>query len=295
MKWKNLSPNIMLTNPTVQRSVDNTQKIEIARARYPSLWQNIIKEWQTSTGGDAVWLTYSANYLFHTAGILWALDPFSLYTRLGEMPQLNFAEDLKSLQLVVLSHSHNDHFDRNLIAAIRNLPVLWVVPSFMLEKVMNATELPQESFLVPEIGIPIQIGALTLIPFKGQHFRGENGVPEMGYIAEFSGKRWLFPGDTRAYDINRVPHPEKLDGVFAHLWLGKAAALQEKPPLLDEFCKFFMSFRPKQIIVSHLEELGRDADDFWTLQHYLKALEKFQEISPEIKVSSMLMGQRLDL
>ena len=61
-----------------------------------------------------------------------------------------------------------------------------------------------------------------LTPFDGLHIHGEHGVPAMGYLAEFSKKRWLFPGDTREFDFSKLPDFGELDDVIGHLWLGKA-------------------------------------------------------------------------
>ena len=234
----------------------------------------IINEWKQNSGADCAWLTYSANYLFRTAGVRWALDPFSLFTRVGGGPQPDFAADLAGLQLVVLTHAHNDHLDLNLVTAIRELPLTWVIPEFMLPGVMQAADLPRERILIPEPGKPIQVGGLTLTPFTALHFRGTRGVPEMGYLAEFSGKRWLFPGDTRSYTADRLPDFGKLDGAFAHLWLGKAAALLETPPLLPDFCGFFSQLNPARLVITHLDELGRDEPELWEEHHFRMARKR---------------------
>ena len=147
--------------------------------------------------------------------------------------------DLDRLQLIVLSHAHNDHLDQNLISALQGLPLRWVIPEFMLDTVMKAASIPSERIIVPKPGSRICIEGLTLTPFEGLHIREQNGIPEMGYLAEFGGYRWLFPGDTRLFDNSRLPDFGRLDGVFAHLWLGKAGAQIDPPPMLDEFCDVF--------------------------------------------------------
>lgn len=270
MKWKILSKSTMPTDRLMQCSENISSKIDHAREDYPSLWRGMIEKWQNSEEHDSAWLTYAASYLLNTAGVKWAVDPFSLITRLGQGNQPDFKKDLEKLQLVILSHTHQDHLDLNLISALRCLPITWVIPEFMLALVMKAAHLPEKQVLVPQVRNPIHYGGLTITPFEGLHFRGTHGVPEMGYVADFSGKRWLFPGDTRTYDAARLPHFEAVDGIFAHLWLGRGKALEVEPPLMEEFCQFFASLQPKQIVVTHLEELGRDADDFWDMRHYQK-------------------------
>lgn len=276
-----------------QSEIEQTKKR--ARAEYPRLWREIIQEWKTSEHEDSAWLTYAANYLFNTAGVKWAMDPFSLFTRIGGGVQPDFSHDLDSLQLVVLTHAHNDHLDLNLVTAIQHLPVTWVIPEFVLEIIKPAINIPEERILIPSIGQPIRFGNLTLHPFEGLHLNNGRGVPEMGYLAEFNNKRWLFPGDTRRYEIELIPHFDRLTGVFAHLWLGKAQALQETPPLQKEFCNFYAALNPGQIIITHLQEMGRAAEEYWNMDHYQQVRQIWSETSPEISVKSALMGQKIIL
>jgi hypothetical protein len=277
-----------------QKQAEIQQKILTTVAAYPSLWKNVISDWQTEQS-DALWLTFAANYLLHTGKTCWAIDPYSLYTRLKLNAQLDFAKDLQGLQLVVLTHAHADHLDLNLITAIRDLPIIWVIPAFMLERVQQTAHLPEKNIIIPQPGSPIKFSDLTLIPFEALHIHGNNGVPELGYLAEFSGKRWLFPGDTRVYDPARLPSFGSLDGAFAHLWLGKACALEDAPPKLEAFCNFFCALQPTRIIITHLEELGRKADDFWTESHYQQVKQQFAAINPEISVNSLRIGQKAAL
>jgi hypothetical protein len=51
----------------------------------------------------------------------------------------------------------------------------------------------------------------------------------MGYLLEFNGKRWLFPGDTRSYDASLLQSFGPLEGHFAHLWLSRTGAYLEVP------------------------------------------------------------------
>jgi hypothetical protein len=281
----------MQTDLYNQKQVEIQQKIQTTVAAYPSLWHDVTSGWQTEQS-DAVWLTFAANYLLHTGNTHWAIDPYSLYTRLKLDIQPDFPNDLRDLQLVVLTHAHADHLDLNMISALRDLPISWVIPSFMLDRVQQTAHLPEENIIIPHPGTPIYFADLALTPFEALHIRGNNGVPELGYLAEFSDKRWLFPGDTRVYDPGRLPSFGKLNGVFAHLWLGKARALDNPPPLLEEFCNFFYALQPACVIITHLEESGRKADDFWTEEHYHLVRQRFNALDPEIIVTSLMMGQK---
>ena len=167
------------------------------------------------------------------------------------------------LELVVLSHAHSDHFDPILLKAIASLPLTWVIPDFMLDQVNEITRLDQQQVIIPKPGQTLRFANLVLTPFEGLHMHAEGGVPEMGYLAEFSGKRWLFPGDVRSFNLSALPYFGRLDGVFAHLWLGKAQACTDRPSQLENFCQFFASLGANRIVISHMQDFGRDADDFW--------------------------------
>lgn len=287
-------PSTMPTERFRKRQAEIDIKKENARATYPSLWRNLILEWQ-SAKLDAAWLTYAANYLFFTAGLRWALDPFSFLTRIGGEGQPDFATDLKMLELVVLSHAHSDHFDPILLKAIASLPLTWVIPDFMLDQVNEITRLDQQQVIIPKPGQTLRFANLVLTPFEGLHMHAEGGVPEMGYLAEFSGKRWLFPGDVRSFNLSALPRFGRLDGVFAHLWLGKAQACADRPSQLENFCQFFTGLSANRIVISHMFEYGRDADDIWDERHFEMVAECIKEFDAKLKVSPVLMGERIIL
>ena len=94
---------------------------ETARKKYPSLWQSVVSEWSNWDGPDSLWLTYSANYLIHTGGLKWAIDPFHLSARLDGMEPPDYACDLGGLSLIVLTHIHADHVDWQLIQSLSKI------------------------------------------------------------------------------------------------------------------------------------------------------------------------------
>ncbi len=282
-----ISTNLLMTDISFLRKQ--------AAKEYPLLWKKMIEEWMSDSDGDSLWVTYSANYLLNTGHYRWAIDPYSLFTRVGGGEQPNFASDLAELKLVVLTHAHNDHFDLNLIKAIQHLDIQWVIPSFMLDKVKLTTDIKNSKIIVPKPGKVINLERLKLTPFEGLHFRGDSGVEEMGYLVEFGGKRWLFPGDTRSYIFEKLPDFGKLDGVIAHLWLGKAEAMKETPSLLMDFCSFFTKFQTSQIVVAHLQEYDREKEDFWDLHHFQMVKTRIHQITPDVKLSAAILGESIHL
>lgn len=282
------------------RSAIVTQ-IELLKARWTeqvlSTWEQMTDEWAADDPQDRVWLMYSANFLLRTGGVRWAVDPFTLSARLPQAPRVNAAQSLRRLCFVLLTHRHADHLDLALIHQLREAPIRWVVPDFLVATVVSVG-IPLSRLIVPEMLEAIEIDGVTITPFPGLHWEygpsgaGEplRGVPAVGYLAEFQHTRWLFPGDTRCYDSARLPNFGPVDGVFAHLWLGRGAALLDRPPLLDAFCRFFLSFQPGRIVVTHLNEVGRAPEDYWDARHYALAQEQFRLVAPDLPVSAGFPG-----
>jgi hypothetical protein len=266
--------------------------------RYPNLWSQIMKEWHTP-GDDRAWLIYAANYLFRSGDVRWAIDPLRLRQRIPDAPEMDIRRDLAGLSFVLLTHRHADHLDLELAAALADLPILWVVPAYLQEAVL-AAGLPRNRIVIPRPMEPLHLHGVTILPFEGLHWEddpaypdGRRGVPATGYLLEFNGKRWLFPGDTRTYDAGQLPSFERLDGLFAHVWLGRGGAQLAVPPLLEPFCRFCLTFEPKRIILAHLEEYGRDADDIWDMKHAQKVVSCLQGFAPGVKVFPACMGDQI--
>lgn len=282
-------------DPTEQRQAE----IEARRAQvvsdYPDLWAKLIKEWLSDSSENRVWLTYAANYLFRTGGVRWAIDPFTLHARLSYAPKVDTAQDLKGLSFILLTHRHADHLDKETLRTLRHQPIQWVVPEFMLTAV-EEIGIPKANIRVPQVLQEFELDGIKILPFEGLHFNlahdGEmHGVPEMGYRIEVNGHRWLFPGDTRDYNPAAMPDFGNVDTVFAHLWLGRREGVTDSPALLDNFCNFHLAFHPARIIITHLEELGRNARSYWNLSHVHLVSKRFKQLDPKVRVDYLLTGQ----
>jgi hypothetical protein len=160
----------------------------------------------------------------------------------------------------------------------------------------------RNKIIVPKPLERLEILGTGITPFNGLHWEndpgkpeGRRGVPSTGYLVEFNGKRWLFPGDTRTYNSCELPVFGDVDGAFVHLWLGRGGALQKEPPLLESFCRFCMELQSQRIIITHLQELGRDANDIWDAGHFRQVKLYLQASAPYLGVQSALMGESIQL
>jgi hypothetical protein len=293
--WKRSFKPDMITTRFAERQAALERRRHSAAQSYPSLWQRMLADWQRPDETPRAWLLYSANYLFHTAGVRWALDPLSLSQRVPNAPEAD-ASALAALDMIVLTHRHADHLDLDLLRRMRDFPARWIISEFLLDS-LQGLDLPVDRLIIPKPLQPICCGRLKLTPFDGLHWAddpavpdGKTGVPATGYLVEFDGRRWLFPGDTRTYSASLLPDFGPLDGLFVHLWLGRGCALMDEPPLIQSFCQFCLDLRPRRIVISHLEELGREVDDYWDETQARKVMLRLQETAVGMDVAAATMG-----
>ena len=266
-----------------------TAKREALVSDYPEHWSRMIREWRATRETDAVWLTYSANYLFNTHGLRWAVDPVLLKNRVPEAQALDANRDMEDLEFVLLTHAHIDHVDVALWSQLKGSRCHWIVPEHMTDFFARETSLGDSDFTAAVPGRAIAVAGVSIMPFEAPHYErrvgGEvNHVDSTGYLVETSSGSYLLPGDIRTYDPACLQPFTDVSAVFAHVFLGRSAAAACDPPLLNAFVDFYLSCRPKKIVLSHLYELGREAEDCWLTSHAELAAEAFASADNEVDV-----------
>jgi hypothetical protein len=62
---------------------------------------------------------------------------------------MELCRDLHKLSFVLLTHSHKDHLDINLLSALLHLPILWIIPEFILPLIKANVPLHDKQILIP--------------------------------------------------------------------------------------------------------------------------------------------------
>lgn len=239
---------------------------------FAARWHRMISQWQSPSPDDAVWLMYTASYLFATRGLRWAVDPVRLANRVPEAPPIEAARDLRALNFVLLTHRHADHVDSELWSQLAALDCLWIVPEHMTDLFFGISGLRRSRHLVAVSGREIAIPGARVTPFVSPHGeRRPDGVfqhvPATGYRVQIDECSFLFPGGVRTFELAGIEGFEGADVVFAHVFLGRSAALMPVPPLRDAFVDFYLACRSQRVFLTHLYELGREPADCWRLHH----------------------------
>ena len=236
-------------------------------------------------------------YVFNTNGYRWAMDiAFRTVSELAESPS-RVREYLGDIDLMVLTHGHQDHFEESTVRALAGTDITWVAPGFLTDRLI-ALGVRSEKIVTAVVGEAITVGALKLRTLEGRHYRPgtNNGVPAVGYFIESDGMPSMaFPGDVRDYRADGV---EELgaDYCFAHLWLDDDSSDSARYlPKVSEFSEFMLKASRRNILIAHLYESGRREDGMWQSHHAELAREEIRRLSPDTNVSILRYCSKLEL
>jgi hypothetical protein len=237
-------------------------------------------------------LIYAASYLFKTGPVRWALDP-SLPPGLSHVEIARLTYDLSELDCVFITHGHTDHFSTQLMSALSRYDLKWFMPKWLLFAA-KAAGIKEEHLIPVSPGRDYEFKDLRISTIAGWHHepgsQGDPLVDTIAYLIDAPGAgRLFFPSDIRTYPVlgqsSFCP-----DWLFAHVWFGRNAAMQEDPPHFQDFIDFILSVNPKAVSLTHLFEVKRDPDNYWRNSHALRARRALEEARPGMRIETPELG-----
>jgi hypothetical protein len=270
-----------------------------SRENYGPLWRQATGEWRENQGQDAFWLTAHASYLFSTRGVRWAMDlsfipPGS--SAIWDQVAPTVLYDLKGLRFVVYTRWHYDHLDMRLLEALKDSDVKWLLPDFFPQTERYWPCVKPENIIWMREGVPVCVDGITITPFSNRQsdYGLPGGVPQYGYIVDAGAKRLLFPGDVRAFEPERIPHPAGVSHLFAHVWLGRGCAL-EGPSYryLADYGAFVHSFGAERIHLTHIAQwTSNDLSNWWCHSHAGAVMDHLLYLNFRADVNIPLLGKK---
>ena len=247
--------------------------------------------------GTYISLVGSSSYLFSTNGYRWAMDvAFRNVRYLAEAPS-RVKEYLGQLDLMILTHPHDDHTEGSTIKALADTNIMWLVPSFMVDKI-KSLGISDSKIIAAHVGERLKIGPLEVQVISGRHYRPDTGkgCDAVGYVISVNDTLSMaFPVDIRNYSTEGVEEINA-DYCFAHIWLSDFALDPEKYiPKSYEFADFMLKMSKENIILSHLYENGRHESGMWQIHHAHIVRSQINEISPKTSVLVPRLGEIIKL
>ena len=244
------------------------------------------KVYESPADVSAVGLIHSTSYLFSTNGYHWAMDvALRDGRRFSDAPRF-LPDVLKSCRLMVITHDHEDHFEEETAALLKDLPMMWLVPDFLYEKTLSFGIAP-EKIVTITADEEKEIGPLRIRAFSGQHYRPgtRTGAEELGYIVSAeNAPKLVFPADVRDFSTDALPDCPESDAVFAHVWLGDEDSRSlDRGDYPEKFARFMLAFHPKKVIYAHLYETARTDEQTWRCVHAGMAADAVRRIDPAVK------------
>ena len=161
-----------------------------------------------SHGGIEIVRLGQAGFEISTATTRIAIDPFSSDYPGRLLPAVIDAEELASMDAVLVSHEHADHLDLPLLAAMPESHTRVVVPAPLAERVRHS--LPDREIVEARDGDVVTIGDVSITPVAALHgvhmhdaysfgvdSRGDHSY--LGYIIEIGGRVLFHAGDAIDY------------------------------------------------------------------------------------------------
>ena len=271
---------------------------EEVRREFDARFQHALTVWDQPEEGTFFALIQSTSYLFRTNGFNWAMDvAFRNAYRLASSPH-KIVELFLPLRLMIITHSHSDHFEERTVRLLSGLNMDWIIPDFLVDTA-KSWGLREERIIPAHAGERITIGSLTVLPFLGRHFRpvSGKGVMEYGYHISAAGcPSLVFPADTRDFSLHDWPDLPDADYCFAHVWLGdKNSFSKDYSTQLETFVPFVLRFSPRHVICTHLYEINRRDEDMWRREHAEILSREICRVRPEIGTSIPRSGDVMHL
>jgi len=186
MKPQNAKSTIMLTGPKLIRNIDACQ---------------------LRAGELAFWWLGQHSFVVKIGATVCYLDPFLSPFPGRQVPTLLKPDEISNATVVLGSHDHADHIDRDAWPGIAaaSPQAKFMVPALLREKIVREIGLPAERVVGVDAGISAEVGGITVSAVPAAHeFLDTDPAtglhPYLGFVLESAGITVYHAGDCCLYE-----------------------------------------------------------------------------------------------
>ncbi|ATB34387.1 MBL fold metallo-hydrolase [Melittangium boletus] len=179
--------------------------------------------------GDGVRVRYfgHACVLIETRDVSILTDPVVSYDFPNDLPRYTHADLPEKIDYVLITHGHADHLMLETLIPLRKRIGTIVVPASnggaladpSLKLMLKAVGFPNVVALAELESLPIPDGALTGIPFIGEH-ADLNIQAKLAHLVQLKGRSMLMAADSNALEPRLYDHVQAAVGDIDVLFLG---------------------------------------------------------------------------
>lgn len=238
--------------------------------QYPAWWARMNAQWNDPACRDYFWHQSSSSYVLRLADTLFAVDPVWLLPGVFDAIAHRLMQDLQSLDCILLTHHHGDHFDREHIPLLKDLDLQWIVPACMEEE-FRATGIPAEKIIIMHPGDRITVKDITIEAFLGRHHYPDGApAPEsLMYTVRSPEKSVCFLADVRDFKPEYIPDGGPFDAVFLNIYLHRFNGYDY--PFADYYqplVKFAAALDTQKLFIGHVWGFQCEHPDLiWNYMH----------------------------
>lgn len=262
-----LTHSISILKTAYKQTLRKIKYVSIYKNEYEKKINNILRACHEKE--CLVGQLVSAAYLVKFGDTKIIIDPSLIrinVTRQGRRELLNL---IKSCDAVIITHKHHDHFDKQLIRELSRYDIKWFIPNFFTADDLKECNLIKENITFTQKDTQYSLNNININIFESIHSHQQDTISEYGFSLEYNNKNYVFVADVRTYSPEKYKKFENTECLFAHLWLGRANALNiHSNNYIESFCNFVNYFSAKKIYIAHVFDVRRSILDMWSDIHY---------------------------
>ncbi len=262
---------------------------------YPVWWNRMVEEWTSGQYDHHLWVAGSSSYFVRLRNVLWAVDPVWLMPGTFQAIEDRLEKDLQTLDFILITHEHDDHFRPNFAHKLRNLPIRWIAPRCMEEQLLDAG-IPEEncSFLDP--GDVVTIRDVQIRAYQGHHHYsdGRKGPESLMYAVHTTDECILFPADMRSFRAEYIPAGVHYNTIVLHMYLSSNSSYEYPyDGYYQELVSFVADLDTDQLFIGHLYGLHcAQPNHLWNFSHVGMLEDGIFYQRPELPIVPLKIGKR---